>query len=76
MGVKDRVGTRDWLLRSRFTCGVSVCGGVAVREGVHVCCVVWVLCGALFSVGVEVSEGECVCDGLLGVLLSSIVGWG
>ena len=31
---------------------------------------------ALFSVGVEVCEGRCVCDGLLGVLLSCIVGWG
>ena len=29
---------------------------------------------ALFSVGVEVCEGSCVCDGLLGVLLSCIVG--
>ena len=37
---------------------------------------VWVLRGALFNVGVEVSEGCCVCDGLLGVLLSCIVGWG
>ena len=42
---------------------------------VHVCCVVWVLRSALFSVGVEVSEGRCACDGLLGVLLSCIVGW-
>ena len=33
------------------------------------------LCGALFSVGVEVCEGRFVCDGLLGVLLSCIVGW-
>ena len=32
--------------------------------------------GALFSVGVEVCEGSCVCDGLLGVLLSCIVRWG
>ena len=32
--------------------------------------------GALFSVGVEVREGHCVCDGLLGVLLSCIFGWG
>ena len=32
--------------------------------------------GALFSVGVEVCEGHCVCDRLLGVLLSCIVGWG
>ena len=32
--------------------------------------------GALFSVGVEVCEGRCVSDGLLGVLLSCIVGWG
>ena len=32
--------------------------------------------GALFSVGVEVCEGRCVCDGLLGVLLTCIVGWG
>ena len=32
--------------------------------------------GALFSVGVEVCEGRCVCDELLGVLLSCIVGWG
>ena len=31
---------------------------------------------ALFSVGVEVCEGHCVCDELLGVLLSSIVGYG
>ena len=28
--------------------------------------------GALFSVGVEVCEGRCVCDGLL----SCIIGWG
>ena len=48
-------------------------------EGVRVCSVVWVvwvLRGALFSVGVEVCEGRCACDGLLGVLLSCIVGWG
>ena len=32
--------------------------------------------GALFSVGVEVCEGRCVCDRLLGVLLSCIVGLG
>ena len=32
--------------------------------------------GALFSVGVEVCEGCCVCDGLLGVQLFCIVGWG
>ena len=32
--------------------------------------------GALFSVGVEVCEGRCVCGGLLGVLLTCIVGWG
>ena len=31
---------------------------------------------ALFSVSVEVCEGPCVCDVLLGVLLSCIVGWG
>ena len=31
--------------------------------------------GALFNVGVEVCKGRCVCDGLLGVLLSCIVGW-
>ena len=37
---------------------------------------VWVLRGALFSVGVEVCEGRCVCGGLLGVLLTCIVGWG
>ena len=35
--VKDRVGGREWLLRSRCTCGGSVCGGVGVREGVCVC---------------------------------------
>ena len=33
------------------------------------------LLSALFSVGV-VPDGRCVCDGLLGVLLSCIVGWG
>ena len=49
---------------SRCTFGVAMCGGVGVS------CVVWVLSGALFSVGVEVSEGDCVCDGLLGVQLS------
>ena len=32
--------------------------------------------GALFSVGVEACECRCVSDGLLGVLLSCIVGWG
>ena len=32
--------------------------------------------GALFSDGVEVCEGRCVCDVLLGVLLSCIVGRG
>ena len=32
--------------------------------------------GALFSVGVEVRQGRCVCDGLLLVLLSCIVGLG
>ena len=37
---------------------------------------VWVFHGALFSVGVEVCECHCVYDGLLGVLLSCIVGWG
>ena len=58
--VKVKVGCRDWLLHSRCICGMSVCGGVGVREGVRVCCVVWVLRGALFSVGVEVSEGRCV----------------
>ena len=42
--------------------------------GVRVCCVVWVLRGALFSVGVKGSEGRCVCDGLLGELFSCIVG--
>ena len=57
MGVKDRVGDGDWLLRRRCTCEVSVCGGVGVRGGVRVCCVVWVLRGALFSNGVEVSGG-------------------
>ena len=36
----------------------SVCGEVEVRESVHVCCVVWVLSGALFSVGVDVCEGR------------------
>ena len=56
-------GGEDYLLRSRCTCEVSMCGGVGVREGVRVCCVVWVLRGALFSVGVEVSEGRCVRDG-------------
>ena len=71
--VKDRVGDRGWLLR-RCTCGESVCGGVVVREGVRFCRVVWVLRGALFSVGVEVCEGRCVCDGLLGVLLSCMLG--
>ena len=55
--LKDRVRGGDWLLYSRCTCGVSVCGGVGVREGVCVCCVVWVLRGALFGVHVEVSEG-------------------
>ena len=25
-GVKDPVGGGDWLLRSRCTCGVSLCG--------------------------------------------------
>ena len=35
--VKDRVGSGDCLLRSRFTCGGSVCGGVGVSEGVRVC---------------------------------------
>ena len=69
--VKDRVGSGDWLLRSRCTFG-----GVGLREGVRVCRVVWVLRGALFNVGVEVCECRCVCDGLLGVLLSCIVGWG
>ena len=44
--------------------------------GVCVCCVVQVFHGALFSVGVVVSEDRCVCDGLLGVLLSCIVGSG
>ena len=29
--------------------------------------------GALFGVGVEVCWGRCVCDGLLGMLLSCIV---
>ena len=28
---------------SRCTCGMLVCGGVGVRECVHVCCVVWLL---------------------------------
>ena len=56
------------MLRSRCTCSLSVCGGVGVHEGVHVCL------GALF--GVEVGEGCCVCDGLFGVLMSCIVGWG
>ena len=37
-------------------------GGLVV---VRVCCVVWVLRGALLSVGVSVSEGRCVCDELL-----------
>ena len=37
---------------------------------------VYVLRGALFSIGVEVCKGRCVCDGLLGVLLSCIVVWG
>ena len=64
--LKDRVLGGDWLLRIRCTCGVSVCVGVGVREGVRVCCVVWVVRGALFGVGVEVSEGHCVCEGLLG----------
>ena len=32
--------------------------------------------GALFSVSVEVCDGRLVCDGLLGVLLSCILGWG
>ena len=73
--VKDRVGDGDWLLCSRCTCGVSVCGGVGVRGSVCVCLVVWMLRGVLFSVGDEVSEGRYVCDGLLGVLLSCIVGW-
>ena len=67
MGVKDRNASPQYC-----NCGVYVCGGVGVR-GVRVCCVVWVLRGALFSVGVEVSESRCVCDGLLGVLLSCIV---
>ena len=31
--------------------------------------------GTLFSVGVEVCEGRCVCDGQLGLLLSCVVGW-
>ena len=35
--VTDRVGGGDWLLRSRCTCGGSVCGVVRVREGVRVC---------------------------------------
>ena len=35
--VKDRVGGGDWLLRSRCTCGGSVCGRVGLREGVCVC---------------------------------------
>ena len=54
VGVKDRVGGGDWLLCSRCTCD-----GVGVCEGVRVCCVVWVLRGALFSVVVELSEGRC-----------------
>ena len=45
-------------------------------EGVCVGRVVCVLRCALFRVGVEVCEGRCVSDGLLGVLLSCIVGWG
>ena len=75
MWVKDRVGGGDWLLRRGCTCGTSVCGGVGVRQGVHISCVVWVLSCALFSVGVELSEGRWVCGMLLGVLLSCIVGW-
>ena len=55
---------------------MSGCGEVGLHEGVCVCCVVWVLRGALFTDGVLVSEGCCVCDGLLGVLLSRIVGLG
>ena len=41
---------------------------------VCVCCF-WVLCGILFSGVIEVCKGCWVCDGLIGVLLSCIVGW-
>ena len=46
------IGRGDWLLRGRCICGVLV------RDGARVCCEVWVLRGALFSVGVEVCEGR------------------
>ena len=54
-------------------CGVCVCvcvcegWGLRIKleveigcsaVGVHVCCVVWVLHGSLFSVGFEVREGH------------------
>ena len=45
-------------------------------ECVCICSMVWVLHGALLSTGVQVCKGHCVCDGLLCVLLSCIVGWG
>ena len=44
-------------------CEVSLWGGVGVRGNVCVCCEVWVLRGALFSVGVEVSEGRVYVTG-------------
>ena len=86
--VCEGVGGGVWFPRGNCVCGACVrellCNsaigaflhGVSVCGGVRVCCVVWVLRGALFSVAVEVSEGRCVCDGLLGVLSSCNVGWG
>ena len=72
--VKDRVGGGDWLLR-RCTCG-GRCVGVLGCVRVHMFAE-WSGCSTvLFSVDVEVREGLCVCDELLGVLLSCIVGWG
>ena len=50
-----------------------MCMEVEVRERVHVCCVVWVN-GVLLCV--EMCGGHSVHDGLLGELLSCLVGVG
>ena len=72
VGVGYLAGGGVWFLPIGSVSGASVCGGVRGWAGGGV----WFHLGAPFSVGVEVCEGCCVCDMLLGVLLSCIVGWG
>ena len=47
--------------------GCQSVGELGFVRGVCICWVVWVLCVALFSVGVKVCEGHClcICDGPL-----------